>query len=103
MPNSPFDLGFGLDLSTGGLVTNEIYQMSSPSSDNPMMTRSAVMSGDESACTLRSASGVKMGASHSRAIILCGEKVQVCVKWMEVLRLVCLAEWKLMEGLSDGV
>lgn len=50
-------------------MTNEMYQMSAPSHERPIRTSSRVMSGEESACTLRSASGVVMGASHSKAIL----------------------------------
>jgi hypothetical protein len=50
----------------GSLVANAMYQHRVISSEIPMMARISVTSGRASACTLRSASGVVMGARNSK-------------------------------------
>jgi hypothetical protein len=56
-------LGYAFD------VSKWMYQQSRPNSERPKMTRNNVITGRPSACTDRSAVGVRIGASHSKAIV----------------------------------
>lgn len=58
-----FFFGYILD------VTKCTYQISVPKTDRPKMTRKRVMTGRPSFCTERRAAGVRIGASHSKAMV----------------------------------
>lgn len=84
-----FFFGYILD------VTKWTYHIRTPNMERPKMTRNSVMTGRPSACTERSAAGVRIGASHSKAILyvfagrFCvGEfasgDLQWCSLWKEV-------------------
>lgn len=57
-------LGYAFD------VSKLMYQQSRPKSERPKMTRKSVITGRPSACTDRSAVGVRIGASHSNAMVI---------------------------------
>ena len=56
-------LGYAFD------VSKWMYQIRRPNMERPKMTRNNVMTGRASACTERSAVGVRIGASHSKAMM----------------------------------
>jgi hypothetical protein len=74
-----FFFGYILD------VTKWTYHISTPKVDRPKMTRKSVMTGRPSACTERRAAGVRMGASHSKAMLYLW---YVVVRLKEVLAIV---------------
>jgi hypothetical protein len=55
--------GYALD------VSKSMYQIRAPNSKRPKMTRKSVITGRPSAWTERSAVGVRIGASHSKAMV----------------------------------
>jgi hypothetical protein len=50
-------------------VSKCMYQISTPNIERPKRTRNKVITGRPSACTERRAVGVRIGASHSKAIV----------------------------------
>jgi hypothetical protein len=50
-------------------VSKWMYQISTPNAERPKITRNKVITGRPSAWTERSAVGVRIGASHSKAIV----------------------------------
>lgn len=58
-----FFFGYILD------VTKWTYHIRTPKTERPKITRKSVMTGRPSACTERRAAGVRIGASHSKAIL----------------------------------
>jgi hypothetical protein len=58
-----FFFGYAFD------VSKWIYQQSRPNNERPKSTRKSVITGRPSACTERSAVGVRIGASHSNAMV----------------------------------
>jgi hypothetical protein len=55
--------GYALD------VSKSMYQIRAPNSERPKITRNKVITGRPSAWTERSAVGVRIGASHSKAMM----------------------------------
>jgi hypothetical protein len=55
--------GYALD------VSKSMYQIRAPNSERPKMTMNSVITGRPSAWTERSAVGVRIGASHSKAMV----------------------------------
>jgi hypothetical protein len=50
-------------------VSKSTYQIRAPNKERPKMTMNSVITGRPSAWTERSAVGVRIGASHSKAIV----------------------------------
>lgn len=72
-----------------------MYQHSVISSDIPMRARMSVMSGCGLACTLRSASGVVMGARNSRAMAS-----TVLVSFLKRASFVCAGDLAVVDQLA---